>query len=192
LHANNFLIIFDPTKPINTMRIIKIIFGGLASIIALLLIAAAVLPKKLDLKSEITVAAPIQKVADYIKILKNQEQYSVWLTDEPQTKLSYEGIDGTVGAKQMFSGGSSTGTMEITACTPDGLDVKLTMTEPFASIATTGYKYTAVDSMHTTISTWYKDESAWPMNLMSQTIGKSMIEKNDLRILQNLKGILEK
>jgi hypothetical protein len=178
-------------KP-HIMRILKFIFGGLLTIVALALIAAAVLPKKLDLNHSITIAAPQQKVADYIKILKNQEEYSVWITDAPGTKLTYEGVDGTVGAKQNFTGGGSTGTMEITNSTADALDVKLAMTEPFASTAQTGYKYIAVDSAHTTINSWYKEETGWPMNLLSQTMGKKIIAVNEERILQNLKTILEK
>ena len=43
---------------------------------------------------------PKQQVFDYVKLIKNQEQYSVWVMKDPNIKIVYTGTDGTVGARR--------------------------------------------------------------------------------------------
>lgn len=40
---------------------------------------------------------PVGEVYDYVKILKNQDEYSVWMKIDPDTKKTQSGTDGTVG-----------------------------------------------------------------------------------------------
>ncbi len=79
------------------MKILKRILIGIVGIIALILIVAAFAPKEFTGKSEILINKSQQEVYDYIKFLKNQDQYGTWNKMDPEMKKSYEGTDGTVG-----------------------------------------------------------------------------------------------
>ena len=70
----------------------------IASIIALLLIIAAFLPKKVDIKAATTIDASIDSVRDFVKILDNQRYYSVRVMADPTSKMTYTGTDGTIWA----------------------------------------------------------------------------------------------
>lgn len=79
------------------MKILKRILFVILGFVALILIVAAFAPKEFTGKSEILIDKPQQEVYDYIKFLKNQDQYGTWNKMDPEMKKSYEGTDGTVG-----------------------------------------------------------------------------------------------
>jgi uncharacterized membrane-anchored protein YitT (DUF2179 family) len=61
------------------------------SIIAIILIIAALLPKTFELKAQAIIKAPLDKVRDYVKLFENQKQYSVRVMKDPNSKLTYKG-----------------------------------------------------------------------------------------------------
>ena len=79
------------------MRIFKGILIGLAGLIALLLIVAIFVKKEVNVKREITINKPENEVFDYLKYLKNQDNFSKWNKLDPGMKKNYTGTDGTVG-----------------------------------------------------------------------------------------------
>jgi len=60
------------------MKIVKILLGTLASVLVIVLVAAAVLPDQYALKREISINQSSDKVFNYIKFIKNMDNYSVW------------------------------------------------------------------------------------------------------------------
>lgn len=79
------------------MKILKKILFFIIGIIALFLIVALFAPKEFKAGAEITINKPNQEVYDYIKYLKNQDNFGTWNQMDPAMKKSYEGTDGTVG-----------------------------------------------------------------------------------------------
>jgi len=79
------------------MKILKNILFVILALIALILIVALFAPKEFVGKSEILINKPQQEVYDYIKFLKNQDNYGTWNQMDPNMQKSYEGTDGTVG-----------------------------------------------------------------------------------------------
>ena len=69
----------------------------LVGIIALFLIVALFVKKDYAVEREIIINKPKQVVFDYVKILKNQDAYSVWNMKDLAAKKTYTGTDGTVG-----------------------------------------------------------------------------------------------
>ncbi|MGS0748722.1 hypothetical protein [Halpernia sp. GG3] len=55
------------------------------------------LKKEYQIIREITIDKPKQQVFDYIKFLKNQNEYSYYNIKDPEIIKSYSGIDGEVG-----------------------------------------------------------------------------------------------
>lgn len=79
------------------MKILKTILLSLLGIVVLLLIVAALVTKEYKISREITIAKPKQEVFDYVKLLKNQNNYSVWATADPDMIKEFRGTDGTIG-----------------------------------------------------------------------------------------------
>ena len=67
-------------------------------ITGLLLIAGLFFKKgEYNVDFEIIVNKPSKQVFDFIKYLKNQDNFSVWVNVDAGMKKSYGGVDGTVG-----------------------------------------------------------------------------------------------
>src|SRR6187549_796505 len=91
----------------NTITIILIVLAG---IIALLLIIALFMKKEHYVNREIVINAPRQKVFDFLKLLRNQDQFNKWATaDKENRKEEFKGTDGTVGFIYSWSGNKSAG-----------------------------------------------------------------------------------
>jgi uncharacterized membrane protein len=75
----------------------KIIVIVLLSILALVLITALFVRKDYKVERSISINRPKQEVYDYVKFLKNQNEYSVWAKIDPNMKLDFRGTDATVG-----------------------------------------------------------------------------------------------
>ena len=54
------------------------------------------LKKEYNVKCRVIVNKPSQKGFDYVKYLKNQDNFSVWVNIDAGMKNLYRGVDGTV------------------------------------------------------------------------------------------------
>ena len=174
----------------NILIIILCIIGGL---IALFLIIAFFTKRDIAVEKTILINRPKQEVFDYIKYLKNQEYYSIWVMKDPNIKLVYTGTDGAVGGTSSWSSndkGVGVGAQEIKQIT-DGerIYTELRFEKPFKA---TNYATmtTTNEGAQTKVSMLFTGHSKFPMNFMNlfmdKLIGKDM-DKN----LHNLKNKLE-
>ena len=79
------------------MKIIKKILIVVLIIIAIPLIIALFVRKEYAVERELTISKPQQEVFNYVKYLKNQDNYSKWVMTDPAMKKDFKGIDGTSG-----------------------------------------------------------------------------------------------
>ena len=79
------------------MKILKYIGLGLAAIVALALIAGLFLPKDYDVSRTVTIERSNADVFEYARMIRNQEDYSVWWKMDPNQVNTYTGEDGSVG-----------------------------------------------------------------------------------------------
>ena len=86
------------------MKIIKRILLGIVVLVALVLVLALFAPRKFNAEGDIVINRPTQEVFDYIKYLKNQENYAVWYKMDPKSTRNYSGTDGAVGATVEWDG----------------------------------------------------------------------------------------
>ena len=75
------------------MIVVYIILG----IIAALLLAGLIISKEIKATKEIVINKPKDEVFNYIKYLKNQQNYSKWATLDPNIKNEFRGTDGQPG-----------------------------------------------------------------------------------------------
>jgi len=178
------------------MKIIKKILLGIVLIIALLLVAGLFMRKDYMVERDIVIKKPNQVVFDYVKILKNQQNYSTWTNSDPNTKITYTGTDGTVGAVSAWSGNKDVGKgeQEIKKITEgQRIDVELRFIEPFEGRADAYFITEAIDSTQTKIKWGIKGEDKYPMNIMQLFINYDDMMGTQFEAgLKNLKTVLEK
>ena len=177
------------------MNILIIILVVIASLVALFLIIAFFTPRAFSVEKLITINKPKQQVFDYLKLLKNQEYYSVWVMKDPNINLVYTGIDGTVGATSSWTSDDKNvgiGEQEIKEM-KDGekMNVEIRFKKPFQA---TNYATTTVTSPadgQATVNLLFYGKSKFPMNFSNLFMGK-MVGNDMAKNLNNLKVILEK
>lgn len=79
------------------MKLLKSILIVIVVMIAIPLIVALFIPKTFTSESEIVINQPKEQVYDYVRHLKNMDEYAIWNLKDPDMKKDYEGEDGTVG-----------------------------------------------------------------------------------------------
>jgi hypothetical protein len=176
------------------MNIILIIILILLGIIALLLILALFLKKEYLISRDIIINAPRQAVFDYVKQLKNQDNFNKWVMTDPDMKKEFKGTDGTVGFIYAWNGNKNAGEGEQEIKTIDEgkkIETEIRFVRPFAS---TAYANTLTESLsdHQTKVSWNNAGTMkYPMNIMLLMVEKLLAKDMDIS-LSNLKTILEK
>lgn len=179
-----------------TVKILKKIFLAIFVLIALVLLIAAFAPKKYAVERKVTINQPVSDVFAYIKMLRNQDNYSVWATMDPDMKKDFRGVDGTVGFVSIWVSEDrdvGKGEQEITGITEgERIDFELHFIEPFEA---TDYAFmsTTAESTETTEVKWgFNGEMAYPMNMMLLFMDMEKMLGKDLEMgLRNLKVVLE-
>lgn len=179
------------------MRILKKFLIGLAILIATALIVALFVKKDYAVEREITINKPKQEVFNYIKLLKNQDNYSKWVTMDPNMKKSYRGTDGTVG---FVSGWESkidsvgVGEQEIKKIIEgERVDFELHFIKPFEATEPAFMATEAVSENQTKVKWGFNGHMNYPMNLMMLFMDFEKMIGDDLQTgLNNLKTLLEK
>src|SRR5436853_2020024 len=79
------------------MKTLKKILIVIVILFAIPLIVALFVKSDYAIERQVTINKPKQEVFDYIKYVRNQDNYSVWNQRDPNMKKEYKGTDGTVG-----------------------------------------------------------------------------------------------
>lgn len=176
------------------MKILKIIGLGIISLIALLLIIALFIPNDYTVSVSTTINKPRQVVFDYVKMVKNQENYSIWVMQDPNVNMDYQGVDGTVGFKASWDSKDDNvgaGSQQITTISEERIDVDLHFERPMKGEAKASTLLESISENQTKVTAEFYGHSSYPMNLMNFMGGKYIIEAENQN-LANLKKILEK
>jgi hypothetical protein len=179
------------------MKILKYIGLGLAAIVALALITGLFLPKDYDVSRTVTIERSNADVFEYARMIRNQEDYSVWWKMDPNQVNTYTGEDGTVGfvaawKSELDSVGS--GEEEIIALEEGKrIGFALRFKEPFESNASSEMLFASTDSNSTTLTWNFKGDMSYPFNVMQLFMSMEDMLGNDIEQgLNNVKAILEK
>lgn len=178
------------------MGIIKKILIALILIIAIVLIAAYIMPKNYAVEREITINKPADSVFNYVRSLKNQNEFSVWANIDPKMKSTYSGTDGAVGSKSAWESDVKevgVGEQEITKITEGKrIDFALRFKKPMEDTAV-GYMSTeSITENQTKVKWGINGVIPYPMNIMLPMMKMDNMIGNDLQKgLENLKSTLE-
>ena len=177
------------------MNIVITILAVIAGLVVLFLLIAYFTPREFSVEKLISINKPKQQVFDYVKLLKNQEYYSVWVMKDPNIKLVYTGVDGTVGATSSWTSDDKNvgiGEQEIKEIVNgEKMLVEIRFKKPFEATNYATTTLTANGDNQATVSLRFYGKSKFPMNFSNifvpKLVGKDM-DKN----LHNLKANLEK
>lgn len=175
------------------MKIVKRIIIGFLAFIALLLAVALFIPNDYTVSVSTTINQPKTVVFDYVKLIKNQEKYSVWVMQDPNIVMNYTGVDGTVGFKAAWNSKDDNvgeGSQQITAMSDDRIDLDLHFERPMKGDDKAATIVESISANQTKVTNEFYGHSSYPLNLMS-VIGKKFITDAQTQNLANLKKILE-
>ena len=177
------------------MNILITILLILAGIIALLLIIAIFMKKQHYVKREIMINAPLQKVFDFLRFLKNQEQFNKWArTDKENRKEEFKGTDGTVGFIYSWSGNKKAGKGEkeiMNIVEGKRIETEIRFIKPMKVSASVIFETESLSDNQTKVSLTNTGTLKYPMNLFIPMAEKNFPKDMD-ESLATLKSILEK
>lgn len=178
------------------MRILKRILFVLLGIVAVALIAALFIKKDLAAEREIVINKPLPQVFEYIKMLKNQNNFSKWAKMDPNLKKNFTGTDGTVGFVSAWDGNKEVGKGEQTIVAIDEgkrIDYDLHFIKPMEAHNKAFMTTEAVNDTTTKVKWGFSGKMNYPFNLFRLFMDVEKSVGDDFSSgLTNLKAILEK
>ena len=179
------------------MKILKNILYAIVGLIVIMLLIGLFVSKDYAVERQVTIDKSKDVVFDYVKYLKNQNTYSVWIKADPNIKTNFTGTDATPGfisAWESLDKNIGKGEQEITKIDPGKrIDYELRFKEPMED---TNIAYMTVDSIgeNKTLVKWgFSGKMDYPGNIMLLFLDFDKMSGGDFETgLQNLKVILEK
>jgi uncharacterized protein YndB with AHSA1/START domain len=166
----------------------------IAGIIALLLIIGLFMKKEHYVNREIIINAPRQKVFDFLKLLKNQDQFNKWAKTDKDRKETTKGTDGTVGYIYAWSGNKSAGEGEkeiINMVEGRSIETEIRFIKPMRISARVIMETASLSDDQTKVNLINAGTLKYPLNIMIPMAEKNFAKDMDTS-LSTLKNILEK
>ncbi|MDQ3192844.1 MAG: SRPBCC family protein [Bacteroidota bacterium] len=179
------------------MKILKIVLIALTIIIAIPLLIALGIKKEYAVEREIVINKSSDEVFNYLKYLKNQDNFSVWNKMDPDMKKSYTGTDGTIGFIAHWDSENKEvgkGTQTITNITEgERIDTHLKFLIPFEA-EDDAYMITEPVAENQTKVKWgFTGKMDYPSNFFLLIMDMEDMIGGDLETgLSNLKEVMEK
>ena len=149
----------------------------------------------MKIEKSIVINKSSKLVFDYLRMTKNQDNFSVWNMTDPNMKKTYKGVDGTIGF--IYSWDSTVknvgaGEQEITGIEEGkSIDYTIRFSRPMQNIGKSKFQIAGFGDERTSVVWTFDSPSKFPMSLFSP-IFKIMLGKDIEKGLINLKSILEK
>ena len=176
------------------MKLLKKILLIIVIIIAIPLIIALFVTKEYAVEREITINKSRQDVFNYVKHLKNQDNYNKWVMRDPAMKKDFRGTDGTEGFVYAWDGNKKAGKgeQEIKKIAEGKeMDFEIRFERPFEGLASVYMMTDELAQDQTKLRWGMSGKSKYPMNFMNLFMD-NMLGKDLETSLETLKAILEK
>jgi hypothetical protein len=176
------------------MKILKKLLFVVAGILVLWLLIALFMPKDYNVERQVVINKPKTEVFDYIKYVKNQDNFSKWNQLDPNMKKSYSGTDGTVGfiyGWNSDNGEAGVGEQEIKNITEgERVDFELRFKEPMEATSMAYMITEGVSDAETNVKWGFNGRMPYPFNIFLPLM-KSQLGKDFQTGLDNLKKVME-
>jgi hypothetical protein len=176
------------------MNIFITILLILVGILVLLLIIGLFMKRDHYVKREIIINAPRQKVFDYIRLLKNQDEFNKHAMVDPDRIREFRGTDGTVGYVYAWKGDKDAGEGEKeikNIIEGKRIEAEIRFVKPMTTSATIIMETESLSDNQTKVSWSNAGKLKYPVNIMIPVLERSVVKGMDSS-LSTLKSILEK
>lgn len=177
------------------MKILQWALLGFIAVVVLALVVAFFAGKQFLIESQIVVNQPKDKVFDYLRHMRNHDDFSPWSKLDPDMKKSYEGTDGTVGFVVKWESNNPQVGKSLHTLTSikegERIEVDVRFTEPFQSRNPAYFTTEAVGANQTKVTWGYVGTMKYPTNLLMAFIERKIRVAMDGGLVK-LKDILEK
>jgi hypothetical protein len=162
---------------------------------ALFLILGLIAPKNYEVNRSIIVNRPLSAVFDYLKYIKNQDDWSPWKKKDPNMKQFFEGTDGEIGFISKWEGDKAVGMgeQEIKRIVEnESIETELRFLKPWKSQSDAYLRVVGLDNQQTNVTWGFSGRNKFPFSIfmlfmnMDKAVGKDFEEG-----LSNLKQQLE-
>jgi hypothetical protein len=154
-----------------------------------------IVKKDFTLEKQVVINKPKTEVFNYLKLIRNQEYYSVWVMKDPNIKIVYTGTDGTVGfISSWVSDDKNVGIGEqeiIKIADGESMEVEIRFKKPFEGTNYARATVTATGPNQTKVVNLFYGKSKFPMNIMNLFMDK-FVGKDMQQNLVNMKNNIEK
>lgn len=174
------------------MQLLLYILAIIALIFVILVIVA---PKAYTVSRSIIIDKPIEEVFQYLKSIKNQDNWSPWKKKDPNMTQEFIGEDGKVGFTAKWKGNKDVGEGEqevLSIIENEAIETQLRFFKPWKSQSIGTLLVDKVDENQTLVTWGFSGKNPIPFNIfmlffnMDKTIGKDFEEG-----LVDLKQLLE-
>lgn len=178
-------------------KFLKITGFTILTLLILVLLLAAFLRKDYSVERSIVINKSKPEVYDYVKYLKNQNNFSVWAKIDPNMKQEFRGIDATAGFVAAWDSPvkqAGKGEQEIIKMDEGNrIDYELRFLKPMKSTDNAFLSFETVNDSTTSVRWGIYGKMKYPMNMMLLLMDMDTMLGKDLEGgLQNLKVLLEK
>ena len=167
----------------------------LITLVVIVLVLGMIAPKEYQVQRSTTIKLPLAKVYDYLKYLKNQDEWSPWQRRDPNMKKEFKGIDGQPGFTSVWEGNKDVGSgeQELTNLVENHrIESQLRFLKPFKSTSDAFIEVESIDEDATKVTWGFMGKNAFPMNIMMLFMSMDkMVGKDFEEGLNNLKERLE-
>lgn len=167
----------------------------LAAIVVLLLFLYLLAPARYDVSRSIHINRPPAAVFEYLKYLKNQDEWSPWAKKDPDMKTGFRGTDGTVGAVSSWEGNKEVGSgeQEITRIEEGSrIETQLRFLKPWKSTSDAYIEVEPAPDNTSKVRWGFSGQNGFPMRLMMLVVSMDkMVGKDFEEGLSDLKARLE-
>lgn len=175
------------------MEIFMYVLLGLASLFAVLLLIAAIMPKQYEVAVSRVYPFPRNVVFEHVRKLENQLSDSEWLNSDAGVQYSIEGKDGESGATLKWKSTTldkkrsvGSGEQEIDQISDSAMEVTLRLVEPMPATCTLRHLFETTEDGQTRYTCVFFACAKFPINLPAILIGKGMIRKKQEKTLENV------
>jgi len=173
----------------------EIVIYVLVGIIVVISILGLIAPKKLEVNRSIIISKPLSETFQYLRLLKNQDNWSPWKKKDPNMEQSFEGTDGEVGFVSKWKGNKNVGEGEqeiLSVIENESINTQLRFLKPWKSESIGHFVLGKVDETKTLVTWGFVGKNKFPFNIfmlfmnMDKTVGKDFEDG-----LVSLKEVLE-
>jgi hypothetical protein len=176
------------------MNILIIILLILTGIIALMFFIGLFTKREHYVRREIIINAPLQKVFDYAKLLKNQDEWNKNAKGDPNKKEEFKGTDGNVGFIIAFSGNKNVGEGQkeiMNIIQGKRIETEIRFVKPMSFTSSLRMDTESLSDNQTKVSLGHEGTLKYPKNIMILLFEKMFAKQMDIS-LSNLKKVLER